>query len=138
MKLYCIINWTWKETNYLFHCLVHPINKKQCALNVILFAMIKRIYRQRKRTYMPNKNNSPTNKVSFVSMCIIFNRIWNQTRVNPCDIRVYITCVLDLCNINHGTSAWFKYWLLHVFKLNKTYETSNMSLPTSDSFCLII
>ena len=37
------------------------------------------------------------------------NKIWNQTLVSPYNIRVYITCLLDLCNINHvfATSVWF-------------------------------
>ncbi len=39
----------------------------------------------------------------------ISQEIWKQTLVNSYNIRVYITCLFDLCNNNHvfATSCWF-------------------------------
>ena len=63
-----------------------------------------------------------------------------ETRHNckPYNIRVYITWLLD-CIINQAlaTSVWFNIDIYIYWNDYKTSETSNMSVPISDSFCLI-
>ena len=67
------------------------------------------------------------------------NKIWIHTLVNPYNIWVYCSCLLDLCNMNNVlvTSVWFNIDIYVYLNQYKTSESSNMSLPTSDSFCLI-
>ena len=59
----------------------------------------------------------------------------NQTLVIP-TVLGFTTRLSDLCNINNvlATSGWFIIDIYIIFKENKTSETSNMSIPTSDSF----
>ncbi len=68
------------------------------------------------------------------------NTIWNQTLVKLYNIRVYIQYSYHRSSMSNviATRVWFWHSHLHISKWNKSSETSNMSLPTSDSFSLIV
>ncbi len=69
------------------------------------------------------------------------NRIWNQTLVDPYNIRFCITYMFIRCNIYHDCSCekclFLTLTLIYIKWVHFSENCNKMSLLTSDSFCLI-
>ncbi len=107
------------------YCLVHIINQTLC---IGLCVEIKQ-----------NKSEVGSDILLVSDFFLTLNTTieFEPDTCEPYNIKVYVTYLLDLCDMKMYLRQVSGFNIHIILKRNKTSETSNMSLPTSDSFHLI-